>query len=50
MSARNGFFPVVLVGLIAAGCAGEPERPIEQITRAKTLIDQAEKAGAQTGH
>lgn len=47
MSARNGFIAVVLVGLVAAGCAGEPERPIEQVTRAQTLIDQAEKAGAQ---
>ena len=38
---------MVLAGLIAAGCAGEPERPTPQATRAQTLIDQAEKAGAQ---
>lgn len=32
---------------ILAGCAGEAERPTAEISRANTLIEQAEKAGAQ---
>src|SRR5262245_13545965 len=47
MSVRNGIFSTALVGLVAAGCASAPERPSAQITRAQTLIDQAEKGGAQ---
>lgn len=30
-----------------AGCAGEAERPTAEVARANTLIEQAEKAGAQ---
>ena len=30
-----------------AGCAGEAKRPDAEIARANTLIEQAEKAGAQ---
>lgn len=33
--------------LLLAGCAGEAEKPTEDMTRATTLISQAEKAGAQ---
>jgi hypothetical protein len=33
--------------LLLAGCATKVERPTEQLTRATTLIDQAERAGAQ---
>lgn len=29
------------------GCAGAPERPVEELTRARTLINQAEQAGGQ---
>jgi hypothetical protein len=34
------------VGLLSAGCATTPQ-PTAEITRARTLIEQAEKAGAQ---
>jgi hypothetical protein len=37
-------FAVLLV--FVASCAGSPERPVMELTRAKTLIDQAEKTGA----
>jgi membrane-bound lytic murein transglycosylase len=47
MSARNGIIATVLTGLVAAGCAAEPKQPTPQATRAQTLIEQAEKAGAQ---
>jgi hypothetical protein len=44
MSARNGFLVAAAVGLLCAGCASRQETP--EITRARTLIEQAEKAGA----
>jgi len=47
MTVRSGFLAAALLGLLATACAGQSDRPIEQITRAQTLIDQAEKAGAQ---
>lgn len=50
MSARNGILSTVLAGLMAAGvagCASAPQQPTPQVTRAQTLIEQAEKAGAQ---
>ena len=46
MSLRTGILTVVFCGLLVA-CAGQSDRPVEQLTRAQTLIDQAEKAGAQ---
>ncbi len=45
MSARNGFLVAAAVGLLCAGCAAR--QPTPEITRAQTLIEQAEKAGAQ---
>lgn len=45
MSARNGFLVAAAVGLLCAGCA--TKQPTPEITRAQTLIEQAEKAGAQ---
>ena len=45
MSARNGFLIAAAVGLLCAGCAAR--QPTPEITRAQTLIEQAEKAGAQ---
>ena len=45
MSARNGFLVAAAVGLLCAGCA--TRQPTPEITRAQTLIEQAEKAGAQ---
>ena len=46
MTARTTFLTLILVAL-ASGCGGEPKRPSEQLTRAKTLVEQAEKGGAQ---
>jgi hypothetical protein len=44
---RNGLTVAAAIGLLAAaGCASQP-RPDAEITRARTLIEQAEKAGAQ---
>jgi hypothetical protein len=41
--------PVGMMALaaLAAGCASGPPRPTEEMTRAKTLIEQAEQNGAQ---
>jgi hypothetical protein len=47
MSAKFRLAAVTAVGLIAAACASAPQRPTEDMTRARTLIEQAEKAGAQ---
>ena len=46
MSVRNGFLIAAAIGLVSAGCASTP-RSEPEITRARTLIEQAEKAGAQ---
>jgi hypothetical protein len=35
------------VAAALVGCASEPERPTAELTRARTLIDQAEKGNAQ---
>jgi hypothetical protein len=45
MSVRNGFLIAAAIGLVSIGCA--TTRPEPEITRARTLIEQAEKAGAQ---
>jgi hypothetical protein len=45
MSARNGFLVAAAIGVLCAGCAAR--QPSPEITRAQTLIEQAEKAGAQ---
>ena len=47
MPVRNGFFVAAAIGLLCAGCASQADRPTAEITRARTLIEQAEKAGAQ---
>jgi hypothetical protein len=47
MSLRYGFLSWALAALLLAGCGSEPQRPTEQLTRAQTLIEQAEKTGAQ---
>ena len=46
MSVRNGFLIAAVVGALSVGCASQP-RPDSEITRARTLIEQAEQAGAQ---
>ncbi len=38
---------VLFAAALLAGCASQSERPTQEMTRAQTLIDQAEKAGAQ---
>jgi membrane-bound lytic murein transglycosylase len=45
MSVRNGFLLAAAVGALCVGCA--TNRPDSEITRARTLIEQAEKSGAQ---
>ena len=47
MSVRNGFLVTAALGLLCAGCASNANRPTSEITRARTLIEQAEKSGAQ---
>jgi hypothetical protein len=46
MSVRNGFLIAAAIGIVSGGCASTPPADPE-ITRARTLIEQAEKAGAQ---
>jgi hypothetical protein len=40
-------FGMMAVAALAAGCASAPPRPTEEMTRARTLIEQAEQNGAQ---
>ena len=47
MTLRNGFLTAAAVGVLCVGCASHANRPDAEITRARTLIEQAEKAGAQ---
>jgi hypothetical protein len=47
MNVRVGWIAAVSAALAAAGCAPQVERPTAEMARASTLIDQAEKAGAQ---
>jgi hypothetical protein len=35
------------LGALAAGCATEGPAPVAEVTRARTVIEQADKAGAQ---
>jgi Domain of unknown function (DUF4398) len=36
-----------LMASVLVACAGPPERPVAEMTRARTLIEQAEERGAQ---
>jgi len=47
MLLRRGFLAAAAIGLLSVGCATQSPRPTVEITRARTLIQQAEKAGAQ---
>jgi hypothetical protein len=47
MFVRNGFFVAAAIGLLCAGCASQADRPTAEISRARTLIEQAERGGAQ---
>jgi hypothetical protein len=48
MSLRTGLISTaVLLSGLAAGCATEGPPPSEEVTRARAVIEQADKAGAQ---
>jgi hypothetical protein len=47
MSLRNGFLIIAAAGALAVGCATHNPGATAEITRARTLIEQAEKANAQ---
>jgi hypothetical protein len=45
---RAGLLPLTaLVCGLTAGCATESPQPTEELTRARTLVEQADRAGAQ---
>jgi hypothetical protein len=46
MTLRIGLLPVVGL-LFIGGCATQGPQPTDEMTRAKTLIEQADRAGAQ---
>lgn len=49
MLRRSANLPVIAVFLcgVAAGCATQGPKPTEEITRARTLVEQADRSGAQ---
>ena len=48
MRSRPSFIPIaVLICGTAGGCATQGPQPTEEMARARTLIEQADKAGAQ---
>jgi hypothetical protein len=47
MSAQLKFLAATAIGFIIVGCASAPPPPTQDMTRARTLIEQAERAGAQ---
>jgi predicted small lipoprotein YifL len=47
MSLRNAFIPLALLAASLAGCASEGPPPREEMARAHTLVDQADKANGQ---
>jgi hypothetical protein len=46
MSTRTFVCIAIAGAALAAGCASEGPRPVEQLTRARTLIDAADRGGA----
>ncbi|HKT74206.1 MAG TPA: DUF4398 domain-containing protein [Steroidobacteraceae bacterium] len=47
-SQRFLFLPAVAAALLTAGgCASEGPRPVEELARAKAVVEQADKQGAQ---
>jgi hypothetical protein len=46
MALRIGWIPVVAAACVG-GCATQGRQPTEEMTRARALIEQADKAGAQ---
>jgi hypothetical protein len=48
MSLRPGFIAAAaLLSGVAGGCATQGPQPTEEMTRARTVIEQADRAGAQ---
>ncbi len=48
MSLRTEFISAVVIACgLAGGCATEGPPPSEEVTRARTVIEQADRAGAQ---
>lgn len=48
MSLRIGLvLTPLLLGTLAAGCVTEGPAPVEEVTRARAVLEQADKAGAQ---
>ncbi len=47
MSVGNGPLIGVAASLLTISCAAQSQRPTEEMTRARTLIEQAERDGAQ---
>jgi hypothetical protein len=46
MTLRIGWMPAIAIACIG-GCATQGSHPTDEMTRAKALIEQADKAGAQ---
>ena len=46
MTVRVGWIPVVALTCLG-GCATQGQKPTDEMTRANTLIEQADRAGAQ---
>jgi hypothetical protein len=47
MSLRRTFLSVTLLCGLAAGCATQGPQPTEEMTRAQSVVEQADRAGAQ---
>lgn len=47
MSPSSRFLTFALLVALASGCASAPPKPTKEFTQAQSLIEQAEKAGAQ---
>ena len=47
MSAQLRLLAATAIGFFVVGCASAPPPPSQDMTRARTLIEQAEKSGAQ---
>lgn len=47
MSYRALLTGTLAAAVLAVGCAGGPPKPLEEMSRAKTLIEQAEQSGGQ---
>jgi hypothetical protein len=46
-SSPSAITALIIIGGLTAGCATEGPPPVEEVTRAQSVIDQADKAGVQ---